>query len=79
MVKNIAIMDSVYEDLAKRKRPNESFSGELKRLLAVKGDIADFAGAWMISAQEVRTMKETIHRVKEASTRRLIERVNARV
>lgn len=78
MVKNIAIMDTVYEELAKRKRPNESFSGEIKRLMAAKGDIADFAGAWKIAPEELDKMKETLKRVKRASTRRVIERVTTR-
>lgn len=78
MVKNIAIMDTVYEELAKRKRPNESFSGEIKRLMATRGDIADFAGSWKISPGEADELKRTLKRVKQSSTRRLIETVAQR-
>lgn len=66
MVKNIAIMDSVYRELVKRKRPNESFSEEIGRLMG-KRSIMDLAGSLKISDEEAEKIKSNIKRMREES------------
>ena len=44
--KTISITEDVYNELAKLKRPEESFSDELRRLARNKGKISECAGLW---------------------------------
>lgn len=75
MVKNIAIMDCVYEDLVKRKRPDESFSNEITRLIGKKKSIMDLAGSWKISEEDVERMKSTIKKMREDTDHHVMKKV----
>ncbi len=43
---NIAVQRQVYEALKKERRPNESFTRLLDRLLHEGGTVSDLHGAW---------------------------------
>ena len=59
--KTITIMDDAYELLVRQKRPNESFSEEIRRIVPKKVDLMQFAGAWShISDKEIKQMKKDI-------------------
>ena len=44
--RNIAVQETVYEALMKEKRPGESFTIVLRRLLDQRGGVEELAGAW---------------------------------
>ena len=75
MVKNIAIMDSVYDLLMRNKRANESFSKEIVRLVDKKKSLAQFAGAWKMSKKEADDMKAIIRKMKEDSMEHVLKKV----
>jgi len=59
--KTISIMDDVYELLVRNKKPNESFSDELRRIVSKNGDIMECAGLWAdIGDKEAEEMKNFI-------------------
>lgn len=61
-------MDGVYERLVALKRPQESFSDELRRLTETKGSIMEFAGIWKdMSDEDAQEMKETIRKSKKTT------------
>lgn len=71
--KTISIMDDVYETLRVTKRPDESFSDEIRRLASTKGSIMDFAGAWKdIPEEDIEQMKRAIREMRK-DRRRLDE------
>ncbi|MGI0055221.1 MAG: antitoxin VapB family protein [Thermoplasmata archaeon] len=43
---NIAVQRAVYDALKKERRPGESFTRLLDRLLHERGTLADLSGAW---------------------------------
>ena len=43
---NIAVQRAIYDSLKKEKRPDESFTRLLDRLLHERGTLSDIAGAW---------------------------------
>lgn len=75
MVKNIAIMDEVYNLLARNKRQNESFSQEIRRLICKKKSISEFAGAWKMSEKDADEMKTIIRNMKEDTTNHILKKV----
>lgn len=75
MVKTIAIMNEVYEELVRRKRPNESFSKELMRIIGERRPITDFAGVWKMSDEDIKKMKDAIKESRIESTKRTMERI----
>lgn len=44
--RNIAVQEVVYDALMKEKRPGESFTTLLRRLLDQRGGVEELAGAW---------------------------------
>jgi Putative antitoxin len=44
--KNVAIRRDVYDALRRERRPSESFTKLVLRLMAQKGPLADLSGAW---------------------------------
>ena len=46
MPKTITISDEAYKALLREKRPNESFSATILRLVRSKTSLLDLAGAW---------------------------------
>ena len=75
MVKNIAIMDEVYAELVRHKRPDESFSHEIMRFIGKKGHILDLAGAWKMSEKEAREIKATIAKLRRMTTEHTLKKV----
>lgn len=75
--KTISIMDDVYEILVKHKKPKESFSEELRRLVPKKGNIMECAGAWAhMSDKEAEDMKRTIKQLRKNSYTSLLRRID---
>jgi len=73
--KTISIMDDVYELLARQKKPDESFSEEIRRLVPKKGNIMDCAGLWAhMSDKESEEMKKYIEDFGRKSTISLLKR-----
>lgn len=59
--KTISIMDDVCQILVRHKKPNESFSQELRRIIPKKGDIMECAGLWShLGETETEDLKKTI-------------------
>ncbi|MBI2661070.1 antitoxin VapB family protein [Candidatus Woesearchaeota archaeon] len=74
--KTISIMDDAYELLVRHKKPNESFSEEIRRLVPKKGNIMECAGLWAdMSDKETWEMEKTINRLRKNSTKSLFRRV----
>jgi len=48
--RNIAVRKDVYDALQREKRPNESFTKALLRLLNQRGPLDDLVGAWLPKA-----------------------------
>ena len=73
--KTISIMDDVYDLLARQKKPDESFSEEIRRLVPKKGNIMDCAGLWAhMSDKESEEMKKYIEDFGRKSTASLLKR-----
>lgn len=73
--KTISIMDDVYELLIRSKKPNESFSEELRRLVPKKGDIMECAGLWAhMGDKEADDMKKAIKQLRKNSYTSLLRR-----
>tara|TARA_Y100000310_G_scaffold213377_1_gene214331 strand:+ start:146 stop:391 length:246 start_codon:yes stop_codon:yes gene_type:complete len=75
--KTISIMDDVYELLARHKRAGESFSDEIRREFAKKGNIMEFAGAWkgLVSDEEAEQMKKRIREIRSKIGSDILKRV----
>ena len=75
-IKTISIMDDVYELLVRNKKEEESFSGELRRLIKKKGSILDCAGLWSdLSDKQVEVMEKSIKKSKEYTRKHIFERL----
>ena len=44
--RNIAVQEVVYDALMKEKRPGESFTALLRRLLDQRGGVEELSGVW---------------------------------
>ncbi len=58
MAKNIAISDDIYQSLSKIKRPNESFSDVIRRLLPGKSMLQDLIGRKTFTQEEWSDVKQ---------------------
>lgn len=58
MARNIAVADDVYKQLVTLKRPGESFSDVLRRLLKTRRRISDLAGSATLTVKEWREVLE---------------------
>ncbi len=67
--KTISITEDVYEELSKLKRPQESFSDELRRLASSKGKISECAGLWanLMTKDEMDSVEKTIEERRKIS------------
>ncbi len=75
--KTISIMDDVHKILVRNKKPNESFSEELRRLVPKKGNIMECAGLWAhLNDKEVEGMKKTIEDFGKKFTKSLLKRTS---
>ena len=75
MVKNIALADRAYEVLAMHKRPDESFSEEVMRLVGNKGHILDLAGSWKLEPSESADVKRRIRSLRNITTKHVLKKV----
>ena len=74
VTKTITVTKDAYEQLKALKKPDESFSEEIKRITGGKQDIMRFAGALsFLSDEEVEDIKASIRRVREYSSKRFRE------
>ena len=75
--KTISIMDDVYNLLVRNKKPDESFSEELRRIVPKKGNIMDCAGAWAhLSDKEAEDMKMSIKQLRKNSYGSMLRRID---
>ena len=75
--KTISITEEVYDELTKAKSLDQSFSQEIKSLLARKGRLTECAGLWSwMSAKEAEEIKTAISKSKEYSRKRWKQRIN---
>ena len=75
--KTISIMEDVYEILVRNKKPNESFSEEIRRLVPKKGNIMECAGLWAnMGDKEVEDMKKNIEDFGKKFTKSLLKRTS---
>ena len=75
--KTISITEEVYDELIKAKPTYQSFSQEIKSLLARKGRLSECAGLWSwMSAKEAEAIKIAITKSKEYSQKQWKKRIN---
>ncbi|HYA70540.1 MAG TPA: antitoxin VapB family protein [Thermoplasmata archaeon] len=60
--RNIAVQETVYEALMKEKRPGESFTSVLRRLLDQRGGIEELSGVW--GASGTRAARERLRNMR---------------
>jgi len=67
--KTISITEDVYETLVQQKRPEESFSDELRRLSQPKGKISECVGLWKnsLTGKEIAAVREAIAEARRLS------------
>ena len=67
--KTISIIDEVYEDLARLKGSEESFSDELRRIMKAKGKISECAGLWAkwMSKEKMDIVEKNIEKRRQIS------------
>ncbi|HLD04926.1 MAG TPA: antitoxin VapB family protein [Candidatus Nanoarchaeia archaeon] len=74
--KTLTIMEDVYEKLVTLKKPNESFSEEIRRLVAQKIKIFDFFGAWKdVDEAEAKRMKKMIKEMRKEGYKSLMRKL----
>ena len=74
VTKTITVTKDAYEQLKALKRPEESFSEEIKRITGGKQDIMKFAGALsFLSDEEVEDIKASIKQMREYSSKKFRE------
>ena len=74
--KTLTIMDDVYDKLKTLKRPEESFSDELRRLVPSKGSLLDVVGLWKdVDEAEANRMKREIKKARKLGYKRLLEKI----
>jgi len=74
VTKTITVTKNAYEHLKALKRPEESFSQEIERIVSGKEDIMQFAGALsFLSDAEVEDIKASIKKMREYSSKRFRE------
>ena len=73
--KTLTITKDAYERLKALKRPEESFTEEIKRITGGSQDIMRFAGALSyLSDEEVEEMKSSIRQMREHASKKFRER-----
>ena len=63
-VKTITISIEAYNALLREKRPGESFSDVILRLIKSRGDVMDLAGAWSDVTDEA--VEDILRGIREA-------------
>jgi predicted CopG family antitoxin len=75
-VKNISIMEDVYNMLLARKKASESFSDVIRRTVKERRNINEFIGGWKhISDSEADKMKEDIKIMRKRSGEELSKKI----
>ena len=70
MAKNIAVSDDIYQSLSKIKRPNESFSDVIRRLLPGKTMLQDLIGRKTFTQDEWFEVKQAFGSQKSLDEQR---------
>lgn len=65
---NIAVQKTVYDALAREKRPGESFTSLLRRLLDQRAGLDEMVGAW--GKQGVRENRSRLRALRAMGDRR---------
>ena len=78
--KTISITEDVYDELSKLKRPEESFSDELRRLARNRGKISECAGLWSkwMSREDIDLIEANILERRKASRSAKLEKVRSK-
>jgi len=72
VARTIMVSDDVYEALKRLKRPGESFSEVIRRLLrSRRGSLLDLAGSQTITEEGLRALEEYRKAVVKAEVERL--------
>ena len=75
VTKTITVTKDAYEQLKALKRPEESFSEEIKRITSGKQDIMRFAGILSdLNDKDIEEMKQSIREVRKRSVSSMRER-----
>ena len=75
VTKTITVTKDAYEQLKALKRPEESFSEEIKRITGGSQDVMRFAGILSdLSDKDIEEMKQSIRELRKRSVNRLRER-----
>jgi len=67
--RNIAVQETVYEALMKEKRPGESFTSVLRRLLDQRGGVEELAGAWGAATRQSRDRLRALRSIARGGKR----------
>ena len=71
--KTISLSTDAYKGLSREKLKGESFSVAVMRLVAARGELMSYAGAWNdLPEAEIRKMKSSIAEMRRSATDRLI-------
>ena len=74
--KTLTIMDDAYELLVRQKKPNESFSEEIRRIVPKKRNLMEFAGSWSkMSDKEVKEMKKEIKNLRKMANKSFLKSI----
>ena len=73
--KNISITTEIYSKLKRVKRPNESFSGVIARLLKKRKSPFEFIGIWE-EWDDFTMFEEGINKARKEDRKKIIQIVN---
>lgn len=77
--KTISLSDEAYKGLSREKLGGESFSGAILRLVAARGAVMSYAGAWNdLPEAEIKRMKSSIAEMRRSATDRLEKSAESR-
>jgi predicted CopG family antitoxin len=69
--KTISLRDDVYENLAKIKTKDESFSDVISRLMQ-KRSLLDFAGRWAdVPEEKIEEITKELEKIRDSTTDRV--------
>jgi predicted CopG family antitoxin len=72
--KTISLSTEAYRGLSREKLNGESFSGAVMRLVAARGELMSYAGAWNdLPESEITRMKSGIAEMRRSATDRLVK------
>ena len=72
MARTIMVSDEVYEALKRLKRPGESFSDVIKRLISLKrGKLLELVGSKTITEEGAKLLEEYLRKMRKVDLERL--------